>query len=1137
MGANHSDIGAPLAAAIAEEVPVLKMVAKLKHAVDKVQQNLADREDLQQRAQQIQQDCDWVANQICPTLHQPEEQQQVRLLLTALVTSMQHALSSEAQSARRSVEQLDQAHTQFISGLSLVKMRMMSSARNLEAGRSIKYEVETLNPEWVTLQGVIATSNFSVYAADWYPGGPHFGLKVTAAVKVYSAMRMKRKPDDLIRTVTEHTRLQMEATHPNILRIYGICAGSGRVERDEVMVVMPLARMGSLYGIVHNQRNHLIDAVVQREYLASEEELQTAHEKLKEKFTAFKILQDAASALAFVHAQGASHCDMKSGNIIVETEGADTAVLYTAKLIDFDASLIVREDRNPTGPSTTLGGASTPAYRAPELWQTNDTTSTAEIIRTGSRDYLCKADVHSFGIIVYEVVSGRMPFAENPPYAIYEAVCGRHVRPQFDETSRRRDCYDRRAEDLYKRMVSPQASERPGMQEVREQLAQIMEPEVAHIPLGSSLPPPARQPGLPATQPDPEPDSLAEFLTAIGLSSHLQRLRDEGVTEPGELQALTEAVLVKDFQFSQTEARSILEGQASSSASPEDLVGQLIEGGVPKASAERFREHTVGTALNLSKNAVHELLPQTLPQVRFQDWRKRAKANRLVSEDGLWMNDLVQRSHEWCFSVDLDDSATEDDGGAGGVGRVIGFHTSAGTRVGKAPRHAGYCTVRWLRTGYTRSYPMGADGKHALLHADAGAGAGEISPDVAHGGLRLEHLQCTRPYPLGVRCPHLTYFDDNPETCRRVANFKPGDLIRDANGRCSVCVGVKHDAKEGRVQMYFHVDGSEGAGVYDDLLTGNYSKVSTREVQQFSADDWEGDASDAEIDHDERAYVAKNIRPSLRLKVRSGIDGHFDPSSDLVERFGLKCKSGDLLQDRHDGQRMICVGVARQLDLLPPGAQQLAGVLASGLAAEHPGVLRPDLWFWVEGSLGAGVNRAQHKCMSRWEVTGRVVLRDGENPWDQIAPMPPKVGPTRLRELLKLDFKFPTGERPPAEDRDFDIRESVVCQVINMRPGTVLRFEGRCLILIGIARSQAEWQIWFYEPGDAGATVVQYWECLLPQLVEHMRPTERVDLRRLREQIRAGSVAADALPLLRTPRPNETFTPRVQVGCRCVVMC
>ncbi len=108
---------------------------------------------------------------------------------------------------------------------------------------------------------------------------------------------------------------------------------------------------------------------------------------------AIRITRDLAGALAYAHSRGMVHRDIKPANIMIDSDGR-------VVLTDFGIARIV------SGPNMTASGSmvGTPAYMSPEqgLGQPGDHRS----------------DIYSLGVVLYQLVTGTIPYDADTPIAI-----------------------------------------------------------------------------------------------------------------------------------------------------------------------------------------------------------------------------------------------------------------------------------------------------------------------------------------------------------------------------------------------------------------------------------------------------------------------------------------------------------------------------------------------------------------------------------------------------------------------------------------------------------------------------------------------------------------------------------------------
>ena len=158
-------------------------------------------------------------------------------------------------------------------------------------------------------------------------------------------------------------RLVAQLQHPHILPVFDYG------ESDAYpYIVMPFIIGGTLADILRKQRVSLAEAR--------------------------RIITQVGDALSYAHGRGMIHRDIKPSNILIDERG-------NCLLTDFGLARMVETDDRFTTSGRIMG---TPAYMSPEQGTGSETDP--------------RSDIYSLGIILYEMLAGRLLYIAETPIAV-----------------------------------------------------------------------------------------------------------------------------------------------------------------------------------------------------------------------------------------------------------------------------------------------------------------------------------------------------------------------------------------------------------------------------------------------------------------------------------------------------------------------------------------------------------------------------------------------------------------------------------------------------------------------------------------------------------------------------------------------
>ena len=179
------------------------------------------------------------------------------------------------------------------------------------------------------------------------------GTKV--AVKKFGKRYMTRKAlKDFIKEIEMLNQLR----HPNIVLYMGVSLDEQ--VNSHFYMITEFVGMGSLFDLLHHKKLVLDDSRI------------------------IQVAKQMAVALLYLHKRQLFHCDMKSQNVLINDD-------WTVKMCDFGLSRYQEKFE-----ADNHGKIGTPHWMAPEILR--------------GEKYTAAADIYSFGVILWEMLTSDIPY-------------------------------------------------------------------------------------------------------------------------------------------------------------------------------------------------------------------------------------------------------------------------------------------------------------------------------------------------------------------------------------------------------------------------------------------------------------------------------------------------------------------------------------------------------------------------------------------------------------------------------------------------------------------------------------------------------------------------------------------------------
>ncbi|TYJ34816.1 hypothetical protein E1A91_A05G195200v1 [Gossypium mustelinum] len=205
--------------------------------------------------------------------------------------------------------------------------------------------------------------------------GTFYGQDV--AIKV---LRIEHLNENLRREFTQEVNIMRKIQHKNVVQFFGACTTP-----PNLCIVTEFMSGGSIYDLLHKQKSGFKLPLL------------------------LKLAIDVSEGMSYLHQNGIMHRDLKAANLLMDENGV-------VKIADFGVARVQAQ------PGVMTAETGTYRWMAPEVIE--------------HKPYDHKADVFSFGVVLWEMLTGKLPYENLTPLQAAVGVVQKGLRPVIPQYTR-----------------------------------------------------------------------------------------------------------------------------------------------------------------------------------------------------------------------------------------------------------------------------------------------------------------------------------------------------------------------------------------------------------------------------------------------------------------------------------------------------------------------------------------------------------------------------------------------------------------------------------------------------------------------------------------------------------------------------